>query len=489
MKTPKTLCAGLAAALLAALCLPLSGCDLIPQSTDWAAVLPGKWHADNVVGSGYDARWLFGEDGTFIYAASGYDTLGRVPYEAGTWTLEGSRLRLTITTRIELVGGEIIEDEDGEKALVDAEELVVELDPPETKTLALGDYGVDPDSERACLTIGGVTYYDYSNQPGMFDYYYELMGLPLEEDWEKFSLIENRRNELNPGDTAIILVDETPSTGYLWSCEPPENGVVELVSDMFLQNNPDNDLPGGDGGMRRFAFRAIRPGGTVIRLELRRGDDVDEARAYPVVVTGGEDAPIAYEVTKSIHEGLPAYTFTLHGFTETDDDGVPETARIYAIEIKGEAFGQWLGGFETELAIPAEGLPEGEEYGFEFDDYNNDGFLDLRLFMSSNHRRRNVSLFWLWDSGEGRYVRNEQLEDLSQAEGFDKDEDSGRMYQFFGGVGYEECYYEYIDGAFVLVERHVVRYEEDGGERYENTELYQLIGGEMKLVSKTREKE
>ena len=153
-----------------------TGTTAAPTSdgTDWKAVLPGQWHADNVVGSGFAERWRFDETGDFIYGASQYDMLDRLLFESGTWKVEGNRLLLTIEWRIVLEGGEVIEV-DGEQALEGASPIAEPLSPVETKTLVLGDYGQDPETDRACLTIDGVTYYDYSGQPNMFDGYYDYM--------------------------------------------------------------------------------------------------------------------------------------------------------------------------------------------------------------------------------------------------------------------------------------------------------------------------
>ena len=153
-----------------------TGTTTAPTSdgTDWKAVLPGMWHANNVVGSGFAERWRFDETGDFIYGASQYDMLDRLLFESGTWKVEGNRLLLTIEWRIVLEGGEVIEV-DGEQAIEGASPIAEPLSPVETKTLVLGDYGQDPETERACLTIGGVTYYDYSGQPNMFDGYYDYM--------------------------------------------------------------------------------------------------------------------------------------------------------------------------------------------------------------------------------------------------------------------------------------------------------------------------
>ena len=188
-----------AAALLAAFCVLLAACGLrtnikpaptqpdltltkptsvtrTEQGTDWGALLPGQWHADNAVGGGFNERWLFEKNGEFIHAASDYDMLNRLPFETGHWKLEGNQLQLTIEFRIQRVGGEIKTDPDGDEYIENPEIREITVTPAETKTLALGDYGEDPESERACLTVGGVTYYDYSGQTDLFDSYYYTMG-------------------------------------------------------------------------------------------------------------------------------------------------------------------------------------------------------------------------------------------------------------------------------------------------------------------------
>ena len=97
-------------------------------------------------------------------------------------------------------------------------------------------------------------------------------------------LVEDTRNELKTGDIATIAENETPSTGYRWTCDIPDGGIVELTSETFRRNNPGNRKPGGDGGTRHFTVKALQPGETVIQMELKRGDEVSEIRSYHIVV-------------------------------------------------------------------------------------------------------------------------------------------------------------------------------------------------------------
>jgi len=204
-----------------------------------------------------------------------------------------------------------------------------------------------------------------------------------------------------------------------------------------------------------------------------------------------------HPVAKRIHEGLPEFTFILIGEADVDDtypDYVLATAVITAIDIAGEDFRQRLDGFETEFVLPQEGT---DDYGLAFDDFNNDGFLDLRLHFFTT-TREGASLFWLWDSDQKQFIRNEQLEELSDfTRHFAREEDGPRMYRFLKGstedgtaATYNDYYYEYIDGGFVLVEHEIMWYEYDDDDvGYENIETYKLVDGVMVLDSKTREEE
>ena len=61
------------------------------------------------------------------------------------------------------------------------------------------------------------------------------------------------------------------------------------------------------------------------------------------------------------------------------------------------------------------------------------------------------------------------------------------------GTSWTDAYYEYIDGAFVLTEKHMTyygyRYEEVDGlyVYYDLDERYKLIDGKLKLVSSKEE--
>ncbi|MCL2107629.1 MAG: hypothetical protein FWH26_11310 [Oscillospiraceae bacterium] len=150
----------------------------------WETALLGQWHAMDMVAAGYDERWMFESDGAFVYAPSGMDALGRLLCEYGTWKLEGNQLQLTVQKRIVLVGGTIEDSDEG--PYIDGAEIVREsVEPAEIKTLTVGGFAnAVYDGEEGCMVsratavLGGVTYYDFSSQPDMFDVYYEYADTP-----------------------------------------------------------------------------------------------------------------------------------------------------------------------------------------------------------------------------------------------------------------------------------------------------------------------
>ena len=98
-------------------------------------------------------------------------------------------------------------------------------------------------------------------------------------------LFNDKKNELEVGETASILVYETPSTGFLWHCEIADDSILMIESEEYRKRNPFNNLPGGDAREHRIKFKALKPGETVITLTEKRGqEEIEEIREYIVVV-------------------------------------------------------------------------------------------------------------------------------------------------------------------------------------------------------------
>lgn len=122
----------------------------------------GLWHAMNMVGSGFAERYAFNEDGTFIYGANQMDDENRQLYASGTWGVLNGELKLETTEKL------VISEEDIDKV----EKKIIS--PPKVQTCSIEETGPDPETERATISIDGVTFYNFDNQPDMFDGYYYL---------------------------------------------------------------------------------------------------------------------------------------------------------------------------------------------------------------------------------------------------------------------------------------------------------------------------
>ena len=73
--------------------------------------------------------------------------------------------------------------------------------------------------------------------------------------------------EVESGLTFRIELPENPTTGYRWAPIDTDHEMFELIDSSYSTR----ERPAiGEGGMRSFLFRVIRPGTADLRLELRR---------------------------------------------------------------------------------------------------------------------------------------------------------------------------------------------------------------------------
>ena len=212
-----------------------------------------------------------------------------------------------------------------------------------------------------------------------------------------------------------------------------------------------------------------------------------EVPAVPPV----EIEPISHTVTKRIHPGKREFAFIVEGVLRREFslnvNGEPYSSEynvISAIDIWGEngAFRQRLEGFETRFPY----YPD--DYGLLFADFNNDGYLDLQLYAFIGGTSTNVpSFFWLWDNKQGKFTRNQQLEELS--DGNYVSMDGSRVHCFArGGAAYRyNSWYEYRSGAFIQVESLEEELCSEDDALYVHSVIKKLIDGRMQTVSDMRE--
>lgn len=76
------------------------------------------------------------------------------------------------------------------------------------------------------------------------------------------------------GDTVVVRVDETPTSGYRWEVADFDPTVLKLDDDAFTPAAGDRV---GGGGRHEFRFRVVGPGETGLRLMQRRSWEPETA--------------------------------------------------------------------------------------------------------------------------------------------------------------------------------------------------------------------
>ena len=162
------------------------------------------------------------------------------------------------------------------------------------------------------------------------------------------------------------------------------------------------------------------------------------------------DEQIVFVTTQRIHESMPEFTFTrIVG-------GYFENYLIYAFP------------FAVEVTIIIEddngnliqiisGLSQSENFinsDLAFDDFNFDGYLDMRLKRWQDGAGGLLAneYFWLWNTDERQFILNEQLVEIGHAAGLNVNNNTQRItVRQRNGALSNHYFYEYIYGSFELV--------------------------------------
>jgi inhibitor of cysteine peptidase len=70
-----------------------------------------------------------------------------------------------------------------------------------------------------------------------------------------------------PGDSVLLRLAETPTSGYRWEVRECDPAVLRLAGDDFVRSEHAGL---GGGGQREFRFEVVGPGQTELRLACRR---------------------------------------------------------------------------------------------------------------------------------------------------------------------------------------------------------------------------
>ena len=144
---------------------------------------------------------------------------------------------------------------------------------------------------------------------------------------------------------------------------------------------------------------------------------------YPYVPCYATDSAIHdyYEIfvtVEKIHENMPEFTFRriVGDFIDNPWHELPVPREVnIIIEDEGGYTIQVISGLTQSNTV----LIFGDAYcGIIFDDFNFDGYLDMRLvrWTDGGGSLRSISYVWLWDIAESQFVLNEQLVGLDAAE-------------------------------------------------------------------------
>ncbi|MCL2187210.1 MAG: hypothetical protein FWC16_02950 [Defluviitaleaceae bacterium] len=179
-----------------------------------------------------------------------------------------------------------------------------------------------------------------------------------------------------------------------------------------------------------------------------------------------------------IHPTMPVFTVThiLGDYVEQGYYSFPQPRAVTLIicDENGEPFQIIENLAQSALLIGFEGT-------LSFDDYNFDGYLDMRL-----HRWQDgvggllaFEYFWLWDASLGQFVLHHQLTALGVASELhaDAQSQSVRVWQrnFYGGTSVDYTYYE---GEFFPMRRHIGL-----GFRPNETHVWQAVNMDAQLLS------
>jgi inhibitor of cysteine peptidase len=92
---------------------------------------------------------------------------------------------------------------------------------------------------------------------------------------------DGRRVPVRVGDRVVVRLPETPSTGYRWELDVPDESPVELVDSSW---NAVDDPGVGAGGDRRLVLTIRRAGSAELNFALRRAWQPASAADERVVI-------------------------------------------------------------------------------------------------------------------------------------------------------------------------------------------------------------
>jgi len=149
------------------------------------------------------------------------------------------------------------------------------------------------------------------------------------------------------GNQLTVILNENPSTGYSWSYQMDQGGIVELVSDGFVSGATDSNMVGA-GGKHQWMFRSLAAGKVEIAFHyFRPWEDISTAiEVKAIIVNVDKDGNILISFPPAPSQTAVIYQNTQYGFSFT----LPESWRGYTI-VSGQWEGRALEGTDSGMVV------------------------------------------------------------------------------------------------------------------------------------------
>ena len=180
------------------------------------------------------------------------------------------------------------------------------------------------------------------------------------------------------------------------------------------------------------------------------------------------------EINEKINPSLTEFTFSVYGKKNED---MYSANKIIIKKSQDKSIIQELDFDFTET-------PDNEKLGIEIEDMNFDGYKDIRIQQALPAGPNISYYYWLWDKETGKYIRNEELEEITSPE-FDNANETIKSTVRDNAIAYSEMIYKYIDGSPTLIRE--IEKVGDTDKKVWNITVREFSGKEMKVVKEYTE--
>jgi len=89
---------------------------------------------------------------------------------------------------------------------------------------------------------------------------------------------------LSMNSTLRVVLEENPSTGYMWEVEDNNSSCLQMISSNYFAKN---NMIMGAGGIVAFNFKSLKPGRCPLSLKLWRSWEGEDSivKRFKVIVT------------------------------------------------------------------------------------------------------------------------------------------------------------------------------------------------------------